>query len=454
MWKSFLVLLVGLAFVACGEDTIVTQCPDSSCPATDCGGGCQQADASCPDVQCNSDRCPDGVCPTDMEMCGEECIDTDTDRRHCGDCQTSCGDGEVCVDGDCVLSCPAVLEKCDPEGAAYCANLATDNANCGSCGNVCPDGQVCSDNACGTTCADTMELCNLDGVAAYCANLATDNANCGSCGNVCGAGEACGPTGCKLTCLNGLIECADGCVDTDYDPENCGSCGNVCPMAIDSISFCTPLGCGSICVAGHGDCDGLPGCESDPQNDNANCGGCGVECTGGQCMFGQCIPTGSVVQIGCDAVDCPDGASDVLAAVADHGTYPVYRLIKVTGSTSCNNGTLGSYVTEPMSSVESCLEYRDQWVPYVQCASMNCSGYPCSWDETALTDDISGVVHSWDTQCVWTCSSLQCTFQASADGFDVWYKCGDGHVFGGLETCDDGNQVNGDGCDEWCQIEP
>ncbi|MFH2009708.1 MAG: DUF4215 domain-containing protein, partial [bacterium] len=31
--------------------------------------------------------------------------------------------------------------------------------------------------------------------------------------------------------------------------------------------------------------------------------------------------------------------------------------------------------------------------------------------------------------------------------------CGDGHVWAGVETCDDGNVVPGDGCDASCQVE-
>jgi cysteine-rich repeat protein len=31
--------------------------------------------------------------------------------------------------------------------------------------------------------------------------------------------------------------------------------------------------------------------------------------------------------------------------------------------------------------------------------------------------------------------------------------CGDGYIVPNLETCDDGNNINGDGCDSTCQIE-
>ena len=33
-------------------------------------------------------------------------------------------------------------------------------------------------------------------------------------------------------------------------------------------------------------------------------------------------------------------------------------------------------------------------------------------------------------------------------------KCGDGYVWAGVEECDDGNQVGGDGCSATCTVEP
>jgi hypothetical protein len=52
---------------------------------------------------------------------------------------------------------------------------------------------------------------------------------------------------------------------------------------------CAPLGCG----AGSADCDGSAanGCETGTNADNANCGGCGVTCTGENfCQAGVCAP--------------------------------------------------------------------------------------------------------------------------------------------------------------------
>jgi endo-1,4-beta-xylanase len=53
-----------------------------------CGGG-------------NDEDSEPGECPGAMTFCGDECVDTESSDAHCGECDSSCGDGLVCTEGSC-----------------------------------------------------------------------------------------------------------------------------------------------------------------------------------------------------------------------------------------------------------------------------------------------------------------------------------------------------------------
>jgi hypothetical protein len=50
-------------------------------------------------------------CPSPLEECSGECVDVQSDRRHCGACERSCAPGEACLGGVCdpdpTAACPA-----------------------------------------------------------------------------------------------------------------------------------------------------------------------------------------------------------------------------------------------------------------------------------------------------------------------------------------------------------
>jgi len=105
-----------------------------ACVAQTCERGCRgpadcPASASCVDATCQ--------CPVGQTACGDECVDTSLDARHCGGCGFACGDsGSVCRAGECL--CPPGLTSCD--GA--CVDLETDVDHCGRCETDCGPGTL------------------------------------------------------------------------------------------------------------------------------------------------------------------------------------------------------------------------------------------------------------------------------------------------------------------------
>jgi len=200
-------------------------------------------------------------------MCGEDCVDTNTDLAHCGACDAACGENQGCDAGSCV--CTMGTESC---GDA-CVDTQSDPLHCGACDNVCPDGWLCSLGECALDCDMGLQACGDS-----CVDLQTDPLYCGDCDTACVGEEVCTDGACE--CPNeGDVTCNDVCVDTQTDPLNCGGCDVAC-------------GDGEVCNAGACECDvGLELCDGacvDTQTDAMNCGACGMDCGGAECVDGQC----------------------------------------------------------------------------------------------------------------------------------------------------------------------
>src|SRR5688500_7548990 len=116
--NRFALAFVTIALAACSSST--------SPPTPRDGGG--DADGGSPDA---ADTGGDGgdvfLCPGAGEtQCGDDCVDTDNDPAHCGDCDNACADGEVCSSSICKASCTEGLTGC---GGA-CIDTASNIEHC------------------------------------------------------------------------------------------------------------------------------------------------------------------------------------------------------------------------------------------------------------------------------------------------------------------------------------
>jgi hypothetical protein len=46
---------------------------------------------------CVEGECADACAPDGLTACGDRCVDTTTDRLHCGACDRACSPGERCA---------------------------------------------------------------------------------------------------------------------------------------------------------------------------------------------------------------------------------------------------------------------------------------------------------------------------------------------------------------------
>ena len=268
-------------------------------------------------ASCASGSSPGKECEEGFIRCGGICVDPDSNVYNCGSCGNACDQGEVCVEGECSLSCPSGLDNCD----GSCVNLQNDSSNCGSCGNSCHEGEVCVEGECGLSCPSGLDNC--DG---SCVNLQNDSSNCGSCGNSCGQGEVCAQGECGLSCPSGLDNCDGICVNLQNDSSNCGSCGNSCQEG----EICSNGECELSCPPGFDNCDGS--CVN-LQNDQDNCGSCGNSCGQGEnCESGVCTPVST-----CDPTQNIALIAGTTASSSGGGSgdYGPHKMIDGYGETHC-----------------------------------------------------------------------------------------------------------------------
>jgi hypothetical protein len=155
--------------------TAASQCTSA---ATKCQGLCYQCGPGCGST-CGK------------TLCGQQCVDTQTDPAHCGSCPQACGNGQTCHNGSC----------CTPNCTGKCGGA--DDTRGGTCDTCCADGTSCaSANACcsglceGRCCRQVSIGGPCEATPGYCCR----DMECGAGGNCClPSGMLCGDI-CHLCC--------------------------------------------------------------------------------------------------------------------------------------------------------------------------------------------------------------------------------------------------------------
>ncbi|MEI8258657.1 MAG: hypothetical protein WCJ30_23535, partial [Deltaproteobacteria bacterium] len=73
-------------------------------------------------------------CPAPLAVCGDQCVNLQTDPTNCATCGHACGAAQGCVAGVCAVQCPIPEAAC----GGLCTSTQTDRFNCGACGSACP----------------------------------------------------------------------------------------------------------------------------------------------------------------------------------------------------------------------------------------------------------------------------------------------------------------------------
>lgn len=179
---------------------------------------------------CEGGEC---ICEQDEAECDGTCVDLDSNRDHCGECDTACDDNEVCDDGECTEGCSDDEALCD----GMCVDTDTDTDHCGECDSACSTDDdtataECDEGACVIECDDENETYCTDA----CTDTDTDEDHCGECGSECstdidGAIAQCIDGECEISCeddAHTLCEDEQICANLDNDEDHCGECGNEC----------------------------------------------------------------------------------------------------------------------------------------------------------------------------------------------------------------------------------
>lgn len=134
------------------------------------------------------------VCPPGETACGLDCVDTQSDPDHCGDCNNACTDDQVCSEGVCADSCASGLTDC---GGA-CVDTDTNPDHCGACDSPCPSGATCAGGMC--DCPTGTDLCDGE-----CVDTQSDPDHCGACNSPCAQYEVCQSGACVESPVSGEL---------------------------------------------------------------------------------------------------------------------------------------------------------------------------------------------------------------------------------------------------------
>jgi hypothetical protein len=169
MFRSILLFsfCLHLGLLSCGR----FEHGDLSCASHE---DCPQ-DQLCREGFCVSENIPRLCADASQQLCGEACVDLQTNTSHCGVCNHPCPPEAHCRNGSCE-TCPSSQQLC---GEA-CVDLQTDTSHCGACNQTCTGG-TCRDSQC--LCPRGTALC--EGLCKNVWEYLVDRNHCGACRSVC-----------------------------------------------------------------------------------------------------------------------------------------------------------------------------------------------------------------------------------------------------------------------------
>jgi hypothetical protein len=291
-----------------------------------CGNLCVVANGTpaCIDGECVVGSCSEGFgnCNAGDEDGGyaDGCeTNTNVSTSNCGGCGVECSIPNAtarCDAGNCEIdTCADGYADCNQDGTSCEVDIRTDKDHCGGC-----TATPCDDlypNATGACENRRCEFDQCNGNFANCddslnngceTDLRTSEAHCNACNAECSTAgtdtNTCENGVCTPACEEDFLDCdndgENGCeVDSTSDAQHCGNCSTRCQTpAGTAANPCVDSVCAPECTAPNQDCDENPanGCESSSNTDEANCGGCGIECgttnaTTTTCTGGACVPS-------------------------------------------------------------------------------------------------------------------------------------------------------------------
>lgn len=289
----------------CGEDCVDLDLSREHCGR--CNRTCEAGEI------CSEGRCVPGPCEGGETRCDGTCVDTSRHSDHCGDCDRPCRNDHSCIDGECVPDCDGKI--CDGK----CVDVESDDEHCGDCSVACSDGRICLGGQCALVCGNETTACEGTCCEGFCVDVDTDPEHCGECKLSCldrvnSRGGTCVAGLCILDCEAGTADCdgdpTNGCeMETVEELEHCGECENHCgaKSAVDETACYASMCHVLTCQDGFGDCDGLGenGCEVDFASDPSHCGACDASCY--DLPNSLALPLCSA---GTCAIECAEGFED------------------------------------------------------------------------------------------------------------------------------------------------
>ena len=462
---------------ACGDPGSACVIQDTCNGAGGCAdngyvsGGTACGDPS--DTECtNPDTCDGlGTCQDRHALVGASCGDAGTECTF----QDTCDSSGSCTDGGHAIIGTACGDNADTE----CTDADTCNGS-GSCeANHAPPATSCGDSA-DNECTDP-DTCNGSGSCE--ANHALATTSCGdSADDECTDPDTCDGSGsCEDNHAAAATSCGDSADNECTDPDTCdgsGSCEENHAAAATSCGDSADDECTDPDT-----CDGSGSCEANHAAAATSCGdSADDECTdpdtcdgSGSCEANHAAAATSCGEAAgdCDLADTCDGSG----ACADNGFATAGSSCGNSADTACSNPDTcddsGNCEANHESDGTTCRG------PSGSCdATEVCAGGACPADEDlpdATACDDANPLTSGESCDVGICSCAPgaCDFNCGDGLQDATEECDDGGNIDGDgcsavctneagcgngvtdsgETCDDGDTNNGDGCSSRCQIE-